>query len=849
MDKLSWGNEPGESATLPRPDGMAGEMPETTGMPADGAGGTLASAAGGRENGGVDAQGADADNAELGPAGDSARFDVLVVCPADWQATLEPWLAYRAAQGYSIGLTDRPHSPQQLKELLQQLHPRGLKFVLLVGDVPALFDFSGTGVPTQTVNSEVSARFGGRARVATDHWYADLDGDQAPELAVGRWSVHSAEQLSAVIEKTIRFETHPDPGFLQRRIEFVAGVGGFGAVEDKVIEGTATRLLAELIPGYHTVGMTHASWRSVYCPGPGQYQAKIFESLNRGALFWVYMGHGSWDCLDAAAFPDQIVPTITTENAQQITSSTSPIALLLACETGQFDLRQDCLAESMARAPHGPVAVIAGTGVTAPFGLANFGLELLVLYREGQAVEVGAWIQQAKRQMVLAARNREATVDPEAIPADTDAAASPDATATLALLDLGQRLGETLPDYRTLLYRLAKLLSPTRDILEQEIYEHAQMMTYFGDPLLRLPQFSKIDLVAQAEDGQWAMAGSLPEPVQEVMEVELEIIHPLDRLGFRPKSRRKYEANDAFARRLEEDYERANSQVIHRASLPVSQGQFYLPLANLGRLPDRFWVRVWAQLGDRKALGFSEVHWDDATSQCVIQAPQTERVDAESQVVSTGADLPAAPVELAGEGSEESWPQEKVIDLFDGQSTAGWKVANFGGEGEVLIEDRALVLEMGQPLTGITWAGSEQLPVAQLPRDNYELRIRAKKIDGGDFFCAVTFPVQSSYCSFVVGGWGGMTVGLSSIDGLDAQRNATRTVHKFEPQRWYDLRVKVSSERIECWIDSQQVVNQPRQDHQFSIRPEVRLSEPLGLTCFQTTAAYEKIQLVILDQK
>ena len=160
-----------------------------------------------------------------------------------------------------------------------------------------------------------------------------------------------------------------------------------------------------------------------------------------------------------------------------------------------------------------------------------------------------------------------------------------------------------------------------------------------------------------------------------------------------------------------------------------------------------------------------------------------------------------------------------------------------------------MVLEMGHPLTGVTFVGNDAVAAKDLPRDQYELRIRAKKIDGGDFFCGVTFPVNEEYCSFIVGGWGGTVVGLSSIDGQDAARNATRSVHKFESDQWYDLRIKVTTEQIECWIDDEQVVKQTREGATFSIRPEVRLSQPLGLSCFQTTAAYEKIELIRLDGK
>ena len=144
---------------------------------------------------------------------DVEPLDTLVVCPTAWQPDLKPWLDYRTAQGRRIGVCDRPESPEQLKSLLKELGNRGLRAVLLVGDVPAMFDFGGKSVPAHQTRAEVSHRFGGREWIPSDHWYADLDDDGAPELAVGRWSVANSEQLTAVIQKTMDFERHPDPEF------------------------------------------------------------------------------------------------------------------------------------------------------------------------------------------------------------------------------------------------------------------------------------------------------------------------------------------------------------------------------------------------------------------------------------------------------------------------------------------------------------------------------------------------------------------------------------------------------------------------------------------------------------
>lgn len=60
-----------------------------------------------------------------------------------------------------------------------------------------------------------------------------------------------------------------------------------------------------------------------------------------------------------------------------------------------------------------------------------------------------------------------------------------------------------------------------------------------------------------------------------------------------------------------------------------------------------------------------------------------------------------------------------------------------------------------------------------MPVMNYELSLEAMRVDGSDFFCGLTFPVGSNFCSFIVGGWGGGVVGLSSLNSEDASQNET----------------------------------------------------------------------------
>jgi len=175
-------------------------------------------------------------------------------------------------------------------------------------------------------------------------------------------------------------------------------------------------------------------------------------------------------------------------------------------------------------------------------------------------------------------------------------------------------------------------------------------------------------------------------------------------------------------------------------------------------------------------------------------------------------------------------------DLFDGKTLKGWKVPNFGGQGEVKVKDGMIIMETGNMMTGITYTG-------EVPRENYELYLEGMRIEGSDFFCTTTFPVGKDPCTLVVGGWGGTVVGLSNVDFYDASDNPTTTFMDFKDNRWYKVRLRVSSAKIEAWIDDQQVVNQVREGHKFDIRFEVELCQPLGIATWCTTGAVRNIRI------
>ena len=181
-------------------------------------------------------------------------------------------------------------------------------------------------------------------------------------------------------------------------------------------------------------------------------------------------------------------------------------------------------------------------------------------------------------------------------------------------------------------------------------------------------------------------------------------------------------------------------------------------------------------------------------------------------------------------------PEKKIRRLLDG-GLKNWVITNFGGEGAVESVDGEFTISMGYPMTGITWSGDE------LPTENYQLSLEARKIEGNDFFCGLTFPVGESHCSLILGGWGGSLVGLSCIDGDDASNNGTKQFHQFETGRWYRIIVYVDTNGIEVKLDDQVIIDQARGEHKFTVRNETLPCRPLGICNFQTSSAIRNLVL------
>jgi hypothetical protein len=473
--------------------------------------------------------------------------DTLVVCPAALRQALEPWVGYRTKEGHAISIIPNSPSAEELKQKVREAAKGGrLKFVVLVGNAPPPpSDRVAAAKPNSIAmfneKAKVNILWGSEPTIATDNGYADINDDQSPELAVGRLTADTPEQLQKIVAKILNYEQSDDFGQWRRRMNLVAGVGGFGALADGLIESAARLLVTQNIPAAYLVSMTYGSWTSPYCPDPREFHATTLSRLDEESLFWIYIGHSSPGAVDRLHMPDRDYPILSANDLSQLSNRRArPIAVFLSCYAGAIDLNPNCLAAEMLRQPGGPVAVLAGSRVTMPYSMSVMATGLIDEVFQKHSPTLGEAVLHSKQRMMKE---------------------SGGGGAQRAILDL-----------------VAKAISPAPKQLAEERAEHVWMFNLIGDPLLRLRHAQPIDLKTAenaAAGGTLKVNGAAPIDGRGVVELSLR----RGRMTFTPPSRREYPRTPEPLAEFQEVYKKANDQRLLSIPIVAKDGRFEVNIA------------------------------------------------------------------------------------------------------------------------------------------------------------------------------------------------------------------------------------------------------------------------------
>lgn len=198
----------------------------------------------------------------------------LIIVADDYADAIAPFAAAKTAQGYNVITHAVPAGTNRtvIKDYILSLWgtPDAPDFILLVGE--------GGDIPWWWG--------GGAKRAPTDLPYACMDpgDDWYPDIAIGRFSVSTTQQLSNAIAKTLYIENaeYTDGTFL-RRAAFMCGTDaetGDEATHDWVIN-------TYLLPADFTCDRN-------YMRSEGATTEDVRNSFNAGCMYGVYYGH-AWD--------------------------------------------------------------------------------------------------------------------------------------------------------------------------------------------------------------------------------------------------------------------------------------------------------------------------------------------------------------------------------------------------------------------------------------------------------------------------------------------------------------------------------------------------------------------------
>lgn len=496
------------------------------------------------------------------------EIDTVVVCARRLLPAMKPWIEFRRRQGHEISLISGEDPPAEIRRAIQTLADNSkLRHVVLVGDTSSVDPNDGLSVPTHRAEAHVIRRWGSGPTFATDNWYGDVDEDGVPDLAVGRLSADSESQLTGIVTKILAYEQSQDMGLWRRRINLVAGVGGFGPITDAVLESAAKKIITDGIPPAYRTSMTRASWRSPYAPDPRLFRSQTIERMNEGCLTWIYLGHGRARELDRFRIPGGSLPILDTGDIPKIASrSGSPIAVFLSCHAGAFDLDDDCLAEELLEAPGGPVAVIGSSDITMPYAMTVMGNALLDQMFDVQRQTIGEVLLYAKQELAREPNSGGSLVD-----------------------------------------KLATAISPHPELLHDERREHVLLFNLIGDPLLRIRQARKVTVHVD----EYGTAGEMLS-VKGTSELDgpcvIELVCRRDRLTFKPPRRQKFDANERGLQAMQETYVKANDTRWSAQSQRIEGGKFAaeLPIPKDAIGPSH--VRVYVQGENDFAMGAADVY-------------------------------------------------------------------------------------------------------------------------------------------------------------------------------------------------------------------------------------------------
>lgn len=281
--------------------------------------------------------------------------DVVYITHREFAASIAPLKALRESQGYQVAVVDVEdlfdeftygvESPLAIRSFVanaRSFWSKSPKFVTLVGDGSLdPKNYLGAGdfsfVPSKLIDAS-------SIEYASDDWLVDGNGDDIPDIAVGRLPVRSASEAAALVAKIIAYETS---GTFNKSAMLVTDTNDIWEFTETTAE------IRALLPSEYVVDEVN---RSV--EGDSAARQMILTGASAGPGLVSFSGHGSIDTWRGNL--------LTADDAALLSNSGRMSVYVMGnCLNGYYqDPMLECLGEALLKAPNGAVVVWASSGAT-----------------------------------------------------------------------------------------------------------------------------------------------------------------------------------------------------------------------------------------------------------------------------------------------------------------------------------------------------------------------------------------------------------------------------------------------------------------------------------------------------
>ncbi|MDA8016756.1 MAG: C25 family cysteine peptidase [Thermoanaerobaculia bacterium] len=230
-----------------------------------------------------------------------------------------------------------------------------------------------------------------QGHAASDNYFVAVDGDDSlPDMAIGRLTVADPDEVSAIVEKTIRYMENEEPGSWRKKVLFVTNENQVMQIRSEQVADTAIEMGLE----------PHRVYPEASDANNTEHTSRLVDAFEEGLFAVHFLGHGGryiWQTgppdlkknheLFGLDHLDQLAPT-----------SRLPIILSLTCYSAPFDHpNADSIGEKFLRIPdRGAIAVVAASWRNRP--LASWGQILLTELTQPGAT-IGEALMRTKHQV------------------------------------------------------------------------------------------------------------------------------------------------------------------------------------------------------------------------------------------------------------------------------------------------------------------------------------------------------------------------------------------------------------------------------------------------------------------